>query len=82
MVPYFQRMKLVSSSWLRPRTILDQPTTVTLGTPRVNNVNFSKKMFITDQKNFGIIVNLRNLVHTDHSQFKTFQKVWKISKYI
>ena len=37
MVPYFQRMKLVSSSWLRPRTILDQPTTVTLGTTRVNN---------------------------------------------
>ena len=37
MVPYFQRMKLVSSSWLRPRTILDQPTTVTLGAPRVNN---------------------------------------------
>ena len=36
MVRYFQRMKLVSSSWLRPRTILDQPTTVTLGTLRVN----------------------------------------------
>ena len=38
MVPYFQRMKLVSSSWLRPRTILDQTTTVTLGAPRVNNI--------------------------------------------
>ena len=36
MAPYFQRMKLVSSSWLRPRTILDQTTTVTLGTQRVN----------------------------------------------
>ena len=36
MAPYFQCMKLVSSSWLRPRTILDQTTTVTLGAPRVN----------------------------------------------
>ena len=39
MAPYFQRMKLVLSSWLRPRTILDQTTTVTLGAPRVNKVN-------------------------------------------
>jgi len=38
MAPYFQRMKLISSSWLRPRTILDQTTTVTLGAPRVNDV--------------------------------------------
>ena len=35
MAPYFQRMKLVSSSWLHPRTILDQTTTVTLSAPRV-----------------------------------------------
>ena len=33
MAPYFQRMKLISSSWLRPQTILDQTTTVTLGAP-------------------------------------------------
>ena len=37
MAPYFKCMKLVSSSWLCPRTILDQTTTVTLGAPRVNN---------------------------------------------
>ena len=37
MAPYFQRIKLVSSSWLRPQTILDQKTTVTLGAPRVKN---------------------------------------------
>jgi len=39
MAPYFQRMKLVSSSWLRPRTILDQTTTVTLVIPRVKNAS-------------------------------------------
>ena len=37
MAPYFQRMKLISSSWLRPQTILDQTTTVTLSAPRVKN---------------------------------------------
>ena len=36
MTPYFQSMKLISSSWLRPRTILGQTYTVTLGAPRVN----------------------------------------------
>ena len=39
MAPYFQCMKLISSSWLRPQTILDQTTTVTLGAPRVKNIN-------------------------------------------
>ena len=42
MTPCFQRMKLVSSSWLRPQTNLDQTTTVTLGTPRVNNTSTSQ----------------------------------------
>ena len=37
MAPYFLRMKLVSSSWLLPQTILDQTTAVTLGAPRVND---------------------------------------------
>ena len=50
MVPYFQRMKLVSSSWLRPRTILDQTTTVTLSTPRVNQSLDHKKGLMTLHK--------------------------------
>ena len=42
MTPYFQCMKLVPSSWLRPRTILDQTTSVTLSTPRVNKEKLIK----------------------------------------
>jgi len=37
MAPYFQRMKLVSGSWLRPQTMLDQTTTATLGASNLNN---------------------------------------------
>ena len=49
MAPYFQRMKLVSSSWLCPRTILDQTTTVTLGAPRVNDwaIHLAKCIVLT-----------------------------------
>ena len=57
MVPYFQCMKLVSSSWLCPRTILDQPTTVTLGAPRVNDLTELFRHVIKYNNIFNKLVN-------------------------
>ena len=48
MVPYLQRMKLVPSSWLRPQPIMDQTTTVTLGTLRVKNFTAKQMALITE----------------------------------
>jgi len=43
-------MKLVPSSWLHPRPLMEQTTTVTLGAPRVNDI-----------RSFNYIMIVRNL---------------------
>jgi len=62
MAPYFQRMKLVSSSWLRPRTILDQKTTVALGAPRVNHVLSSVTLHGKNHRGYNKHVRIEELL--------------------